>query len=301
MRTIMPATHLDTYQIRVLTATDIPAIERLLDTSEYIYQRFTLNELSLLLKHYPAVGMFNGVTMHSFLLAQSVNAPTAWIGGFGVSWTESRHYLDILSKLLDTLSTHLVVQGVKHLHYSGNDSERDWLRDVLLKHGFMPYRRLYSYDKYDYSIPAQGNQRVLVRQVNTRGKWGQPGDMAALLSIEQACFEDLWRYDAAGFTDIASTHPYFVVAELNGKVVGYQFNALDSDYGYLVRIAVHPSAEGQQIGVRLMAEAIRFFQSERVTRIMLNSQDNNTHAHRLYEWFGFVRIEQMGFVLRKVL
>ncbi len=297
----MSAMHLDTYQIRMLTAADIPAVERLLRTSEYIYQRFTLNELPLLLKHYPAVGMFHGATMHSFLLAQSVNAPTAWIGGFGVSWTESNYYLDILFRQLEALSSQLVAQGVKHLHYSGNDTERDWLRDVLLKRGFMPYRRLYSYDKYDYGIPAQGNQQVLVRQANVKNKWSKTSDMAALLAIEQACFEDLWRYDAEGFTEIAATHPYFVVVELKGRVVGYQFNALDSDYGYLVRIAVHPSVEGQQIGVRLMAEAIRFFQRERTTRIMLNSQDNNTHAHRLYEWFGFVRIEQMGFVLRKIL
>ncbi len=297
----MPASHLDTYQIRPLTSADIPAVERLLRTSEYIYQRFTLNELPLLLKHNPAVGMFNSATMHSFLLAQSVNAPTAWIGGFGVSWTESNHYLDILFRLLEALSSQLVIQGIKHLHYSGNDSERDWLREVLLKRGFLPYRRLYSYDKYNYTIPAQGNQQVLVRQVSIKGRWGKARDMTALLAIEHACFEDLWRYDAAGFTDVAATHPYFVVAELQGKVVGYQFNALDSDYGYLVRIAVHPSAEGQQIGIRLMAEAIRFFERERVTRIMLNTQDNNTHAHRLYEWFGFERIQQLGFVLRKTL
>jgi len=297
----MQATHLDTYQIRMLTQADIASVERLLRTSEYIYQRFTVDELPLLLKHYPAMGLFNGSTMHSFLLAQSVNIPSAWIGGFGVSWTESSHYLDILFRLLNKLSSHLVRQGVTHLHYSGNDSSRDWLREVLLKHGFIPYRRLYSYDKYDYKIPAQGNQQVLIRQVNIKGKWGKAGDMAALLDIEQACFEDLWRYDATGFTDVAATHPYFVVAELNGKVVGYQFNALDSDYGYLVRIAMHPSAEGKQIGIRLMAEATRFFERERVTRIMLNSQDDNAHAHRLYEWFGFERIHQLGFVLRKRL
>ena len=297
----MQDSHLDTYQIRHLTIADIPAVERLLRTSEYIYQRFTPNELALLLRHNPAVGIFNSATMHGFLLAQSVNAPTAWIGGFGVSWTESSNYLDILFRLLNVLSARLITQGVQHLHYSGNDSERDWLREVLLKHSFLPYRRLFSYDKYDYKIPAQGNFQVLVRQVNIKGKWSKSGDMAALLTIEQACFENLWRYDAAGFADVAATHPYFVVAELQGKVVGYQFNALDSDYGYLVRIAVHPSAEGQQIGVRLMAEAIRFFERERVSRIMLNSQDNNTHAHRLYEWFGFERIQQMGFVLRKTL
>ena len=297
----MPAPHLDTYQTRLLTTGDIPSVERILRTSEYIYQRFTLNELPLLLKHCPAVGLFHGKTLHSFLLSQSVSAPTAWIGGFGVSWTESSYYLEILSRLLAALSARLVTQGVLHLHYSGNDSERDWLRDILLKHGFLPYRRLNSYDKYDYSVPAPGNQQVLVRKVNIRDTWSKASDMAALLSIEAACFEDLWRYDADGFADVAATHPYFVVVEYAGKVVGYQFNAVDSDYGYLVRIAVHPVASGKGIGIRLMTEAIRFFQRERVTRIMLNSQDDNTHAHHLYEWFGFVRIEQMGFVLRKVL
>ncbi|MFL5664413.1 MAG: GNAT family N-acetyltransferase, partial [Ktedonobacteraceae bacterium] len=70
---------------------------------------------------------------------------------------------------------------------------------------------------------------------------------------------------------------------------------------YLVRIAVHPTVGGQGIGARLMAEAIHFFERERVLRIMLNSQEDNTYAHRLYEWFGFVRIPQVGFVLRKLL
>jgi hypothetical protein len=32
---------------------------------------------------------------------------------------------------------------------------------------------------------------------------------------------------------------------------------------------------------------------------MLNAQDDNTYAHRLYEWFGFVRVPQVGFVLPK--
>ena len=74
---------------------------------------------------------------------------------------------------------------------------------------------------------------------------------------------------------------------------------MDDESGYLIRIAVHPSVNRQGIGTRLMAEAIRFFQREQVTCILLNTQEDNYHAHRLYEWFNFIRIEQMGFVLRK--
>ena len=279
-------------QVRLLTIDDIAFVKRLLSASEYIYQRFTFDELPMLLKHYPAVGMFRGNSLQSFLLAQTVNAPSAWIGGFGVNWSESRSYIPMLDTLLEHLIPLLVKRGVRHLYYSGNDLQNDWLREVLLMRDFKPHRLLYAYDKFDFRIPSTGNQNVKIRPVERR-------DMPALLAIEEACFEDFWRYDAVSFEDIAATHPYFVVAEQAGKVVGYQFNALDSEFGYLVRIAVHPSASGQGIGVRLMSEAIEFFKQANVLRIMLNTQDDNAHAHRLYEWFGFVRIEQIGFVLRK--
>ncbi|HET9920176.1 MAG TPA: GNAT family N-acetyltransferase [Ktedonobacteraceae bacterium] len=281
-------------QVRLLKSADLSTLEHLLYTSDYIYQRFTHDELPMLLGHYPAVGLFSSSSLRAFLLSQTVNPPTAWIGGFGVSWTESRVYLTLLYRLLDELTPHLLRRGVRYLHYSGNDTQNDWLRDALLTRGFFPYRHLYAYDKFDFSIPTRGNQRVTVRPIEQH-------DIPALLAIEAACFEDLWRYDAISFRDIAATHPYFVVVELNGKVVGYQFNALDGEFGYLVRIAVHPAVNSRGIGARLMAEAVRFFERERVLRIMLNTQEDNMHAHRLYEWFGFIRIPQIGFVMRKPL
>ncbi|HEX7736373.1 MAG TPA: GNAT family N-acetyltransferase [Ktedonobacteraceae bacterium] len=281
-------------QVRLLTPSDLALITRLLNTSEYIYQRFTLEELKHILRTYPSVGLFQGTSLRSFLLSQTVNPPSAWIGGFGVTWTESRAYLRFLDLQLEKLTLPLTEHGVRHFYYSGNDLENDWLRAPLLQRGFKPFRQLYAYDKFDYSIPTEGNQEVRLRRAETR-------DIPVLLSLEELCFEQLWRYDAASFADIIFTHPYFVVAELDGQVIGYQFNALDGEYGYLVRIAVHPAYNGRAIGARLMAEAMRFFKNARSTRIMLNTQEENTHAHRLYEWFGFVRIRQIGFVLQQEL
>jgi [ribosomal protein S18]-alanine N-acetyltransferase len=282
-------------QIRPLQSVDTYVVERLMRASEYVYQRFTLSELPRLLQRYPASGIYHDTTMYGFLLSQILDAPCAWIAGFGVSWTESRNYITVFDRLFEHLSTLLGVKGGRHLHYSGSDVEQDWLRPILLMRGFVPYRRLYAYDKYDFSIPTAGNEQVVVRPVCIES------DLAALLELDMACFEDLWRYDAVAFRDIAETHPYFVVAELGGRVVGYQFNARDSECGYFVRIAVHPSVSGQGIGARLMAEAIHFFRRVRVERIMLNTPEDNYRAHRLYEWFGFVRLQQIGFVLRKTL
>ncbi|HYX51180.1 MAG TPA: hypothetical protein VE843_15645, partial [Ktedonobacteraceae bacterium] len=176
-------------QVRLLTSNDLPLVQRLLNTSEFIYQRFTLEELPMLLKHYPAVGMFHGDTMTAFLLSQTVNAPSAWIGGFGVSWTESREYITFLEMLLEYLTKHFIKRGVRYLYYSGNDMQNDWLRDILLARKFTLHRLLYSYDKYNYTVPSTGNPNVTLRHVEKR-------DIPALLAIEEACFEDLWRYDA---------------------------------------------------------------------------------------------------------
>src|SRR5271165_7055171 len=94
-------------QIRSLSSADLPLVTRLLATSEYIYQRFTQEELKHLLRSYPAVGLAHDSTLRSFLLSQTVNPPSAWIGGFGVSWSESRSYLRFLDVLLETLMERL--------------------------------------------------------------------------------------------------------------------------------------------------------------------------------------------------
>ena len=128
--------------VRLLTGNDLPLVERLLNTSEFIYQRFTPEELPMLLKHYPAVGIFHGDSMSGFLLSQTVNPPAAWIGGFGVSWTASREYISLLETLLEQLQKHIIKRGVRYLYYSGNDMQNDWLRDILLVRSFTLHRLL---------------------------------------------------------------------------------------------------------------------------------------------------------------
>src|SRR5437867_8761300 len=109
-------------EVRLLTGTDLPQVRRLLQTSEYIYQRFTLEELPTVIARYPAMGIFSGPSLRAFLLSQTVNAPSAWIGGFCVSWTESRSYARLLEVLLQHLAPYLTAKGVRYLHYSGNDA-----------------------------------------------------------------------------------------------------------------------------------------------------------------------------------
>ena len=74
------------------------------------------------------------------------------------------------------------------------------------------------------------------------------------------------------------------------QVAGYAYASLTGRHGHLTRLTVHPGTQGQRIGIRLLAEAVGFFQRERVYGITLNTQQSNTRARRLYEWFGFIAL-----------
>jgi len=289
--------------VRELRRADELAIRRILMTSEYIHYRFSPEELPRLLDIYPTAGAFHeasgplarlagnvGESLQAFLLSNEVAPPVAWIGGFGVTWGEGERYEAYLDALLAPLARALAARGVRSLYYSGGDLDTDWLREPLGARGFHLAALLRSYDKLDFSIPTPGSQTTHVRAYH-------PDDIPQLVEIDRLCFDDLWRHDGPAFMEIAAAYPYFVVAEDDAGIVGYQFNIVDSSIGYLVRIAVHPRAWGKGVGQRLMAEAIRYFQRHDVSRIILNTEEDNTRAHRLYEYFGFFLTSSSGFAL----
>jgi ribosomal-protein-alanine N-acetyltransferase len=286
--------------IRRLNAHDYDAIARIATEADNVYSRFDQRELERILDSLPAIGVFSaphgplgrvtGGTLHAFLLVNQLTPPSAWIGGFGVPNSEARQYQTHLAQLLPALEAEAARRGARNLYYSGGDTANDWLAPSLKAHSFTLVTLLRSYDKMGFHIPSHGAQDVRVRPFTS-------ADLDGVLAVEELAFDQLWRYDATGFADIAREYPYFVIAEDDTGIAGYQFNALDRATGYLVRIAVHPRARGRGVGARLLAEAVEYFSRAGVTRILLNTQEDNTRAHRLYEWFDFERVEPSGFVL----
>lgn len=288
--------------VRPLVPGDLAAVRRILDTSEFTYTRVGYDELPHVLAARPAVGAFSvpagplgrltGGTLQAFLLVTSLVAPCAWLGTFGVAWSGGAHFADYLDGLLPAIEQLSAARGARTLYYSGNDLGNDWLRPALEARGFRVVTTLRAYDKDDYAIPAWGNMALRVRRFT-------PADAPAVVEVENAAFEPLWRYDAGGFVEVDEQYPYFVVAEDEQGIAGYQFNVVDGRTGYLVRIAVHPRAEGRGVGTRLMAEAIAYFERQRARRILLNTEERNVRARRLYERFGFHLVPPRGFVLAR--
>jgi GNAT superfamily N-acetyltransferase len=252
------------------------------------------DELPRLLASRPGAGAFSGPTLRAFMLATSVVGPSAWLGGFGVIWDDRHVAFDWLDTLGPFWYAALRARGATAVYYTGNGGADDWLYTPLLARGYRRYADLRSYDKDGVTSSARGNQQIIVRPFDPQR------DLDAVLAIEAAAFTPPWRHDAAEFREIAATYPFFVVAT-TPAVVGYQFSATEGELGFLVRIAVAPDRFGQGIGARLMAEALRYFAAAGVRRVLLNAEETNTRAHRLYERFGFTLVEPRGFVLAHAL
>jgi GNAT superfamily N-acetyltransferase len=290
----------ETLTVRELRRADVAQARRLLDASEYVHYRFSLEELSRLVELYPGVGAFSGApgplgrvlggALQAFLLVNELAPPNAWIGGFGVAAARGQRYRHYLNLLLPHLVDAIRPQGVTGLYYSGADIERDWLRQPLEANGFQLVTMLRAYDKTDYVVPSEGSRSMRVRAF-------RPADAEPLAELERLCFDPPWRHDARAFIEAARLYPYFVVAEDDQGLAGYQFNIVDMRIGYLVRIATHPRVWGQGVGTRLMAEAIHYFERQGAWKIVLNTEESNTRAHQLYEWFGFYLIHARGFAL----
>src|SRR5262249_28824549 len=137
---------LDDFAVRALSGTDTAAVHRLLERSEYVHTRFSSDELYGALERFPAVGAFGrpadrlaGITVGSlraFLLVNWLVPPSAWIGGFGTTWTEGPRFARYLDALLPALDARAFARGATMLYYSGNDLHSDWLRPDLEARGF---------------------------------------------------------------------------------------------------------------------------------------------------------------------
>jgi len=198
-----------------------------------------------------------------------------------------------VAALLPFLHTDLAQRGIGAVYYAGDESVDTWLFPTLLNQGYVQDTEVVVYEKRELSIPSFGNPDVQVRAATGV-------DMAEVLRLDRACFEPQWTKNDVILGPAISQGPLFVMAELNGHVVGYAYAT--SHFGgrliHLVRIAVEPSHQGYQIGIRLLASVTSFAAIHNATMITLNTQAYNAHAQRLYSWFGFVPTGERQTVLR---
>jgi ribosomal-protein-alanine N-acetyltransferase len=114
-------------------------------------------------------------------------------------------------------------------------------------------------------------------------------DLSAILKIEKESFPDLWGRELLK-KELSLSFSRFIVAEVDGEIVGYLIAWIIGDSCELNRIAVAPCIRKKGIGKKLLYELIDYCKSRNVKEIFLEVRESNLNAIKLYRSSGFERI-----------
>lgn len=156
----------------------------------------------------------------------------------------------------------------------------------FLAAGFGVHERLHllRHDLHDVPATAPAPNAARVRR-------GRRRDRAGALRVDDAAFSRFWRFDAKGLEDARAATPSsrFRVAGTNAEVVGYAVTGRAGSIGYLQRLAVEPGHQRRGVGHALVMDGLVWARRRGAGSVLVNTQESNDAAVRLYERMGFVR------------
>lgn len=117
----------------------------------------------------------------------------------------------------------------------------------------------------------------------------EDADLPAILAVDEAAFGQIWRNSLDSLTAAYEQSCIATVIEIKGKVVGYQISTIGHMGGHLARLAVHPDYQGKYCGHDLLVDVLRKFLETNVTKVSVNTQQENFVSLGLYQKVGFRR------------
>jgi ribosomal protein S18 acetylase RimI-like enzyme len=129
-------------------------------------------------------------------------------------------------------------------------------------------------------------------------------DHDRVLEIDRAAFDDFWRLDRSGLVDALDATPAsrFRVAVSpadDERIIGYAVCGRAGRRGFVQRLAVDPGEQSRGVGTALLVDGLGWLRRRGATRAVVNTQESNEGAVRLYERLGFDRQPGGLAVLRK--
>lgn len=273
--------------VRPIKPTDVPNILRLVDSARRVHLRLSPDSLKARLGSSPGFLAEDAVGLRGFMVIEPQHFGTTVIVAAAVRDTWGvRPYLDAILPQIEQAAHKEGAPTITHIGYD------EWLVDGLGERGFeicewiVNFERFGGWPKVIVPVPA------LVRTAHLH-------DLPAILALDNLVFDQLWRKTETNFSEALARAVSFVVAEMEGRIVGYEWCEIYRKHAHLARIAVHPNYQGHGIGAQLLYQAIVDSLSRNVNLITLNTQEANERSHALYQRFDFVKTEQRIPVLCK--
>lgn len=112
-------------------------------------------------------------------------------------------------------------------------------------------------------------------------------DVETVYAIELATFPTPWTLDSFYYELNENQFSHYLVAEEDGKLIGFCGMWLVVDAAQITNVAVIETARGRGIGEALMREAIRVAREANMDVMSLEVRVTNKVAQNLYHKLGF--------------
>ena len=122
---------------------------------------------------------------------------------------------------------------------------------------------------------------MILRQADVR-------DVDAIYEIEQLCFPDPWSRESIMTEFTENPRAFYVVAEIEGEVVGYAGLWWIEDEGHITNVAVKPGCRNRRIGSHIIEALLDHTGREGIRHYTLEVRESNIAARALYEKYGFL-------------
>jgi len=109
------------------------------------------------------------------------------------------------------------------------------------------------------------------------------GDADDIYEIERLCFPTPWSRDALRYELSENPRAFYIVAELDRRIVGYAGLWWIGDEGHITNIAVKPGFRNRKIGEGILGVMLEFTSSEGIRHHTLEVRKSNEPAINLYE------------------
>lgn len=116
------------------------------------------------------------------------------------------------------------------------------------------------------------------------------GDLDAVCAIENATFAVPWSRESFRQELERNVAARYLVAETDGKVVGYAGAWVILDESHITNIAVLEAYRGRGIGKQLTGALLQYLSNLGACYATLEVRVSNEQAQHLYKSFGFVSV-----------
>lgn len=112
-------------------------------------------------------------------------------------------------------------------------------------------------------------------------------DLERIIEIEEKSFNPPWSREAFLLELTKNLLAKYIVAEVDGQVVGYGGIWLIIDEGHVTNIAVDEEYRGKGIGSKILEGLIQICRERNMTAMTLEVRKSNVVAQSLYRKYGF--------------